>query len=57
MLTYGLRYEANSRVHEAERRTSTFLTVDANGKSVPVWELGARQIMVLNPQPHLRKGP
>ena len=50
-LNYGLRYEVNSRLHEAERRTSTFLTVDANGKSVPVWEAGARQIMVLNPQP------
>ncbi len=50
-LNYGLRYEVNSRLHEAERRTSTFRTVDANGKSVPVWEPGARQIMVLNPQP------
>ena len=50
-LTYGLRYEAISRVHEAELRLSTFRTVGANGKSVPVWETGARQIMVLNPQP------
>lgn len=50
-LNYGLRYEANSRVHEAERRTSTFETVNAQGKDVPVWEPGARQIMVLNPQP------
>ena len=50
-LNYGLRYEANSRIHEAERRTSTFLIVDANGKPVPAWEPGARQIMVLNPQP------
>ena len=40
-LTYGLRYEVNSRIHEGERRTSTFLTVGANGKSVPVWESGA----------------
>ncbi len=50
-LNYGLRYELNDHVSEAERRTSTFLTVDANGKTVPVWEPGARQIMVLNPQP------
>jgi hypothetical protein len=50
-LTYGLRYEANSRLYEGERRTSTFLTVDANGKSAPFWEPGARQIMLLNPQP------
>lgn len=50
-LTYGLRYEVNSRVEEGERRTSTFRTVNAEGKSVPPWELGARQIMILNPQP------
>ena len=50
-LNFGLRYELNDRLSEAERRTTTFLTVDANGKSVPVWEAGARQIMVLNPQP------
>jgi hypothetical protein len=50
-LNYGLRYEANSRVHEAERRTSTFQIVDANGRSVPEWDPGAREITVLNPQP------
>ena len=50
-LNYGLRYEVNSPLQEAERRTSTFRTVDAEGKSVPAWEAGARQIMVLNPQP------
>ena len=50
-LNYGLRYEANSRIGEAERRTSTFRTVDAQGKSVPAWAPGARQIMILNPQP------
>jgi len=50
-LNYGLRYEVNSRLSEAGRRTSTFLTVDANGKPAPAWQAGARQIMVLNPQP------
>ena len=50
-ITYGLRYEVNTRLHEAERRTSTFETVDGNGKFVPVWAAGARQNMVLNPQP------
>ncbi len=50
-LNYGLRYEVNSRLHEPELRTSTFLTVDANGKTVPAWDVGARQTMVLNPQP------
>jgi hypothetical protein len=50
-LNYGLRYEVNTPLQEAERRTSTFRTVDAEGKNVPAWAPGARQIMVLNPQP------
>lgn len=50
-LNYGLRYELEGRQHEAELRNSTFLTVDASARDVPVWQAGARQIMVLNPQP------
>ncbi len=50
-LTYGLRYEVNSRIHEGTDRTSTFETVDPSGKPVPVWETGARQIVLVNPQP------
>ena len=50
-LNYGLRYEVNLPLQEAERRTSTFRIVDAEGKDVPAWEPGARQIMVLDPQP------
>jgi hypothetical protein len=50
-LTYGLRYEANSRIHEAANRTSEIETVGPDGKSVPTWEPGAKQIFLLNPQP------
>jgi len=50
-LEYGLRYEVNSHIKESARRTSTIRIVDANGKSVPVWEPGAREILLLNPQP------
>jgi hypothetical protein len=50
-LTYGLRYEANSRIHEGANRTSEIETVGPDGKSVPAWEPGARQIFLLNPQP------
>lgn len=50
-LNYGLRYEVNSRIHEATKRTSGLLTVDAEGKSVPAWQPGAHQIILLNPQP------
>ncbi len=48
---YGLRYEANSRIHEAERRTSLPRFVDANGKDVPYWDHAARQVFLYDPQP------
>jgi hypothetical protein len=50
-LNYGLRYEANSRIEEPLRRTSTIRFVDAQGKPVPPWEAGAEEIVLLNPQP------
>ncbi|HEX5411814.1 MAG TPA: TonB-dependent receptor [Terriglobia bacterium] len=48
---YGLRYEANSRIAEAHKRTSLPLIVDQNGSSVPFWTPGAQQDFVVNPQP------
>jgi hypothetical protein len=50
-LNYGVRYEVNSAIKESARRTSTTRIVDASGESVPAWEPGARQIVLLNPQP------
>jgi hypothetical protein len=50
-LEYGLRYEVNSHIKESARRTSTLRIVDSNGKSVPAWEPGAREILLVNPQP------
>ncbi len=50
-VNYGLRYEVNSRIHEAEHRTSLPKFVDANGKDVPYWDHQARQIFLYNPQP------
>ncbi|MGO8793011.1 MAG: carboxypeptidase regulatory-like domain-containing protein [Terriglobia bacterium] len=50
-LNYGLRYEFNTQIHEGTRRTSNFETVGSDGKPVPVWEAGARQILLVNPQP------
>lgn len=49
--SYGLRYEANSRIAEPLHRTSTFRFVDAEGKPATPWETGAREIVLLNPQP------
>ncbi len=50
-LNYGLRYEVNSRIHEAEKRTSLPRFVGANGEDVPYWDHTARQIFVYNPEP------
>ncbi len=50
-LNYGLRYEVNSRIHEAEHRTSIPRFVDASGKDVPYWDHTAKQPFYYNPQP------
>jgi len=50
-LNYGLRYELNSRIHEINKRTSTLRIVDAAGKTVPAWQPGAREIVLIDPQP------
>jgi hypothetical protein len=50
-LNYGLRYEANSRIEEPLRRTSTIRFVDAQGHPAPPWETGAQERVLLNPQP------
>jgi hypothetical protein len=50
-LNYGLRYEVNSRIHEAENRTSLPRFVGADGKDVPYWDHSAKQIFLYNPQP------
>ncbi len=50
-LSYGLRYEVNSRIHEAENRTSLPRFVGADGRDVPYHDHSARQIFLYNPQP------
>ncbi len=50
-LNYGLRYEVNSRIHDAHQRTSTPKFVDASGKDVPYWDRNATQVFLYNPQP------
>ena len=50
-LNYGLRYEVNSRIHEAHNRTSLPKFVDANGNDVPYSDHNAKQIFLYNPQP------
>ncbi len=50
-VTYGLRYEVNSRIAEANKRTSLPRTVAPDGTVVAPWTPGARLTYLLNPQP------
>ena len=50
-LHYGLRYEVNSRIGEAKKRTSSPLLVGPNGSEVPFWAPGVGVKLLVNPQP------
>ena len=50
-LSYGLRYEVNSRIHEQTKRTSLPVFLDADGKLTSYWNHQASMIFVVNPQP------
>lgn len=50
-VNYGLRYEVNSRIHEAQNRTSLPKFVGADGKDVSFSDHTAKQIFLYNPQP------
>ena len=50
-LTYGLRYEVNSRIHEATKRTSLPIFLGTDGKPTSYWNHKATQHYILNPQP------
>ena len=50
-VSYGLRYEVNSRIHEAADRTSLPRFVGASGQDVPYWDHSAQQIFLYNPRP------
>lgn len=50
-VSYGLRYEVNSRIHEETKRTSLAEFLDASGQPTSYWNHNASQIYVINPQP------
>jgi len=50
-VNYGLRYEVNSRIHEATKRTSVPVFTGAGGEIVPYWDHSAQQMLLVNPQP------
>jgi hypothetical protein len=54
-MSYGLRYEVNSRIHEATKRTSLPIFLDRNGQPTSYRNRNANQIFVINPQPPYAK--
>ena len=50
-LSYGLRYDLNSRIKEAKHRTSIAEPVDATGKLTSFFAPGATQGLLYNPEP------
>jgi hypothetical protein len=50
-LHYGLRYEVNSRIGEAKKRTSAPLLVGHDGSQVPFWDPAVGVKLLVNPQP------
>src|SRR6267154_210044 len=50
-LSYGLRYEVNSRIKEAKHRTSIAEPIGPDGKPTSFLAPGATQIFLYNPQP------
>ncbi len=50
-VSYGLRYEVNSRIHEATKRTSLPVFLGPDGKPTGYRDRSAKQEMLINPQP------
>ncbi|HEV2469298.1 MAG TPA: carboxypeptidase-like regulatory domain-containing protein [Candidatus Sulfotelmatobacter sp.] len=50
-VSYGLRYEVNSRIHEATKRTSLPVFFGADGKPTGYGDRNATQEILINPQP------
>ncbi len=54
-VSYGLRYEVNSRIHEATKRTSLPIFLGSDGEPTDYRNRSANQIFVINPQPPYAK--
>jgi hypothetical protein len=50
-VSYGLRYGVNSRIHEAQKRTSGPRFIGSDGRPASYWDHSARQIFIYDPQP------
>jgi len=54
-LDYGLRYEVNTRIHEAKLRTQTIQVVGPDGRPAYPWDPGVKLRYLVNPQPPYSK--
>jgi Carboxypeptidase regulatory-like domain/TonB-dependent Receptor Plug Domain len=54
LLSYGLRYEVNARIHEKHHLTSGPLILGPGGQQVVSWASGAYQDLLVYPQPPYR---
>lgn len=54
-ISYGLRYEVNSRIHDQTLRTSLPFFFDSEGKPTSYWNHQATLKFVVNPQPPYNK--
>jgi hypothetical protein len=54
-ISYGLRYEVNTRIHEQTKRTSLPFFFDAGGKPTSYWNHQATLKFIVNPQPPYNK--
>jgi len=50
-VNYGMRYEVNSRIHEATKRTSLPVFLGPDGQPASYGDRSATQIVLINPQP------
>jgi hypothetical protein len=50
-ITYGVRYEVNTRIHEPNHLISVLRLLGPGGKPARYWDPGAYQPLVFNPQP------
>jgi Carboxypeptidase regulatory-like domain len=54
-ISYGLRYQINSRIHEATKRTSLPIFLGSDGRPTSYRNRSAGQIFLINPQPPYAK--
>jgi len=55
VINYGLRYEVNTRIREANHLTSSPIFVGPDDQPAPYWTTGTHQKFLINPDPPYRR--